>query len=123
MLQKHLSQCLEILAGDETRLKEWLHPDKDQIPLPYSIAHAHLPLGEASLPHRLDNDEVYVFLQGVGTFYLNGQARRVGKNDLLWVPKGAEQYLENIGIEDLVFLCIVSPPWSPNQEHIGLQAD
>lgn len=118
ILQKHLSQCPVFQAGDDTLLAEWLHPKNDGIDLPYSLAHAALPLGEASLPHRLKSAETYIFLQGVGILYIEGQAHRVGKNDLVVVPAHAEQYLENIGIEDLQFLCIVSPPWQAEEEEI-----
>ena len=51
MLVKHIEEVSEFLAGDHTILKEVLHPSNDPIDINYSIAHARLEAGKASLPH------------------------------------------------------------------------
>lgn len=63
MLVQKLDACAEFIAGDGTRLRELLHPDKQPIALRYSLAHAVLPV-EISQPHSLKTSEVYYILSG-----------------------------------------------------------
>jgi mannose-6-phosphate isomerase-like protein (cupin superfamily) len=63
---KNLSDIPAFRAADGTRLREVIHPANDSVSLPYSLAHASLNPGERSLPHILDNDEVYAFRSGEG---------------------------------------------------------
>ena len=53
MLIQKLLDCPEFIAGDSTILRELLHPDKQDINLRYSLAHAILPVGETSQSHSL----------------------------------------------------------------------
>jgi hypothetical protein len=59
MLIQKLNDCEEIIAGDGTVLRELLHPDKQDINLRYSLAHAILPVGKTSIPYSLKTSEVY----------------------------------------------------------------
>ena len=34
------------------------------------------------------------------------------------IPAGSVQYIENTGDSELSFLCIVSPPWSKDDEEL-----
>lgn len=117
MIFRNLYAIPAFTAGDHTLIREWLHPKNDAIDLPYSIAFAVLEPGNASLPHVLeDRTEVYLILQGSGVAYVGGQKQPVQANDLLLIPAGAEQYVENTGAEQLQFICIVSPPWASDAE-------
>lgn len=118
MLTKPLSACREILAGDKTILRELLHPSRDAVAIGYSLAHAKLARGMASLPHRLKTSEVYYFLSGQGRMHVNGDTARVTSGQALYVPPGAVQYLENTGPDDLAFLCIVDPAWRAEDEEV-----
>lgn len=51
-------------------LRELLHPDKANLQLRYSLAHAVLKPGLASQPHILNSSEVYYILDGEGTMHL-----------------------------------------------------
>ena len=66
MLIQKLNTCDEFIAGDSTRLRELLHPDKQPLALRYSLAHATLPVGETSQPHSINTSEVYYILSGRG---------------------------------------------------------
>lgn len=111
------SQCFK--AGDHTWLRELLHPKNDQVPLSFSLAHAFLEQGECSLPHRLEaSSETYFFLEGLGEISLDGEVFSVEKFDTVLVPAGALQSVKNTGSGQLAFLCIVSPPWSADDEKI-----
>ena len=118
MLTKPLSACSEILAGDNTILRELLHPSRDPAAVGYSLAHAKLAGDTASLPHRLKTSEVYYFISGRGLMHVDGETTSVAEKQALYVPPGATQHLENIGNDDLVFLCIVDPAWRAEDEEV-----
>ncbi|MEM8907481.1 MAG: cupin domain-containing protein [Bacteroidota bacterium] len=118
MLSKSLNQINAFLAGDETQIKEVLHPQNDQLDLPYSLAHASLPVGQRSLPHLLKGSEVYFILAGRGRVFINGESRLLNAGDVVYIPPGAEQYICNEGDETLAFLCIVAPAWRKEEEEI-----
>lgn len=120
MLLKSIGSVPEFLAGDETTLREVLHPKNDPVSLPYSLAHAVLEVGSRSLPHILRNsDEVYIILEGEGTAFISDREVKLCAGDVLLIPAGEEQYLVNTGREPIKFLCIVSPPWQADGEEIG----
>ncbi len=106
-------------AGDDTWLREILHPVNDNVRINYSLAHAFLEAGDSSLPHKLvTRSETYFFLDGEGYISINGEVFQVRKGDLAHVPANADQSVQNTGSNRLVFLCIVSPPWSEQDEEI-----
>ena len=106
-------------AGDKTLLIEVLHPKNDHLQIGYSLAHASLEVGQSSLPHILNKcSEAYYILKGEGRIIVDQEATNVKENDVIVVPAGATQYVENTGIDKLEFLCIVSPAWFPEQEEI-----
>ena len=118
MLTKSLSACREILVGDKTILRELLHPSRDPATIRYSLAHAKLLPPTASLPHRLKTSEVYYFISGRGRMHIDGETTVVGPEQAVYVPPGAEQHVENIGTDDLFFLCIVDPAWRAEDEQV-----
>jgi mannose-6-phosphate isomerase-like protein (cupin superfamily) len=106
-----------ILAGDHTILKELLHPNHLHFSLPFSLASACLPPGSASLPHRLEKStETYYILSGSGQIVIEGIVQPIETGDLVLVPANALQYVINRGATEMSFLCIVSPPWSKEEE-------
>lgn len=118
MLSKSLNQIKAFLAGDETQIKEVLHPKNDGVDLPYSLAHASLGVGKASLPHLLKGSEVYFVLEGTGRVFIDEEERLLQKGDLVFIPAGAHQHIRNEGTDDLQFLCIVAPAWSAEEEEV-----
>ncbi len=119
MLHKSLQDLTSFEAGDKTEIIEILHPKNDNIPLGYSLAHASLDIGKASLPHILELcSETYFILEGTGSVFIGADERKVNKGDMVFIPAGASQYVENQGDTKLEFLCIVSPPWFAEQEKI-----
>ena len=111
MLIRQLQDCEEFMAGDNTRLRELLHPDKQPLQLRYSLAHAVLPVGQTSTPHALTTSEVYYILSGAGEMHINDEVQRVGPGDAIYIPPNARQYISSVGATDLVFICIVDPAW------------
>jgi mannose-6-phosphate isomerase-like protein (cupin superfamily) len=74
--------------------------------------------GEKTLPHKLKNSEVYYIIKGTGTIYINNERKLVEKNDTVYIPPDAVQFIENTGEKNLEFLCIVDPAWTPETETI-----
>ncbi|MBK7142710.1 MAG: cupin domain-containing protein [bacterium] len=116
---RRLTNCPEIIAGDNTRLRELLHPDKGY-PFDgrYSLAHATVKPGETTFKHRLATSEVYYILAGEGRMAIDSESADVTVGDAIEIPPHATQSITNIGHTDLVFLCIVDPAWRAEDEDI-----
>jgi len=114
-----LSECKEITAGDRTRLRELVHPDRDYaFGGRYSLAHAVVAPGQSTVRHRLSNDEAYYIIEGRGEMHVDDESADVEPGDLVEIPPGAVQWIRNLGETDLVFLCIVDPAWRAEDEEI-----
>jgi mannose-6-phosphate isomerase-like protein (cupin superfamily) len=118
MFIKNLENCEEFIAGDETILRELLHPEKAELEIHYSLAHALVKPGEASKPHFLKTSEVYYILEGEGIMHIDEEAAQVRVHQAIYIPPGSTQYIENTGSTDLKFLCIVDPPWQAEDEEV-----
>ena len=118
MVVKHLRDCKEFVAGDGTRLREVLHPERDPAEIGYSLAIARLGPGEASAPHRLRQGETHYVIRGTGRMHVGDQSVEVGAGDAVYVPAGAVQMLENPGADAIEFACIVEPAWRTEDEEI-----
>jgi mannose-6-phosphate isomerase-like protein (cupin superfamily) len=116
MLIKRLKNCTEITAGDRTRLRELLHPARDAVATRYSLAVARLAPGARSLAHRLKTAEVYYLIGGSGLMHVGDEAAKVEAGDAVYIPPVSVQWLENIGKDDIEFVCIVDPAWRPEDE-------
>jgi mannose-6-phosphate isomerase-like protein (cupin superfamily) len=104
------------IAGDNTQLRELLHPDKQALELRYSLAHAVVPPGQTSIDHALTTSEVYYILSGQGEMHINDEVQAVGPGDAIYIPPQARQFIHNSGPEPLVFICIVDPAWQAENE-------
>lgn len=118
MFIKDLKDCEEFLAGDHTVLRELLHPDKADLQLRYSLAHAVLKPGLTSKPHSLKTSEVYYILEGEGTMHINDESEVVAVGQIVYIPPLAKQSITNTGTVDLKFLCIVDPAWRLEDETV-----
>jgi mannose-6-phosphate isomerase-like protein (cupin superfamily) len=118
MLIQKLTACEEFIAGDGTRLRELLHPDKQPLELRYSLAHAIVPVGQTSIPHALKTSEVYYILNGIGEMSIDGETQPVEAGDAIYIPPNARQFIHNSGTEPLIFICIVDPAWQKEDETI-----
>ena len=78
---------------------------------PFSIAKARVIPGVTTEPHHLTvSDEVYYILSGKGEVELDGKVEGVVEaGDAVFIPKMKTQRIKNVGPEDLIFLCVVSP--------------
>jgi mannose-6-phosphate isomerase-like protein (cupin superfamily) len=118
MLIRKLLDCSEFIAGDGTKLRELLHPDKQDIALRYSLAHAIVPVGQVSTPHSLTTSEVYYILEGQGDMHIDDEVKPVEPGDAVYIPPQARQYIRNTGPTPLVFICLVDPAWRQEDETV-----
>lgn len=119
MRVRKLASCPEFIAGDNTSLRELLHPGKGY-PFDgrYSLAHATVKPGETTYRHRLATSEVYYILSGQGRMTIDHESADLTAGDVIEIPPKATQSISNTGQTDLVFLCIVDPAWRPEDEEI-----
>lgn len=118
MFKRDLEDCEEFIAGDNTVLRELLHPDKADLELRYSLARAVVPPGKTSLDHRLSVSEVYYILGGEGEMHIDDESEPVRPGQAVYIPPGSRQYITNTGRDDLAFLCIVDPAWREEHEEV-----
>lgn len=118
MYVKYLKDCEEFIAGDDSILREILHPDKTGVPINYSLAHAKVEVGQKTRPHKLKTSEVYYVIEGQGLMHIGQEAFEVGPDVTVYIPPDSVQYIENIGDSDLKFLCIVDPAWRHENEEV-----
>ncbi len=118
MFIRELKDCEEFTAGDKSILREILHPDKADLRIRYSLAHAVVKPGQTTLKHRLRTSEVYHILEGEGVMHIDTETRHVRPGSTVYIPPEALQFIHNPGSTDLVFLCIVDPAWRKEDEQV-----
>lgn len=116
---RKLHNCPEFIAGDHSRLREIVHPDRDYLfDARYSLAHATVDPGRRTDRHRLTSDELYYIVSGTGVMHVDDESSPVEPGDAVEIPPHVVQWIENTGAEPLVFLCIVDPAWRAQDEEI-----
>jgi mannose-6-phosphate isomerase-like protein (cupin superfamily) len=116
MLVKKFKNQKEFVAGDNCLLRELLHGPNENLAMRYSLAWAKVSVGATTWKHSMKTSEVYFILNGKGRVCINDEITEVEKYDIIDIPPGAEQYIENIGEEELEFVCIVDPGWRKEDE-------
>jgi mannose-6-phosphate isomerase-like protein (cupin superfamily) len=118
MFIREFQDCQEFIAGDNCALREILHPDKEDLALSYSLAHAVVKPGDTTWEHRLRTSEVYYIIEGEGTMHINGGSAPVRPGSTVYIPPLAKQSITNSGKRDLKFICIVDPAWRKEDEEM-----
>jgi len=81
----------------------------------HSLAQIVLPPGKAALKHYHPvAEESYFILSGEGRIVLDGEERMVAAGDAIAIPVNAVHQIFNDAQENLVFLAICAPPWTPD---------
>jgi len=80
-----------------------------------SIARARVPPeGHTQIHWLVGIEERYLIIQGQGLVYLgDAQAKEVGPGDVVIIPAGVRQSIQNIGPEELIFYAICTPRFRP----------
>ncbi len=81
----------------------------------HSLAHITLPPGKASLKHYHPvAEESYFILSGTGRVVLDDQSTPVKTGDAVAIPVNVVHQIFNDGEEDLTFLAVCVPAWTPD---------
>jgi len=118
MFIRELRDSEEFIAGDNCALREIFNPDKDDLDLRYSLAHAVVKPGDTTWEHRLKTSEVYYILEGEGIMHINEESAPVRAGSTVYIPPMAKQCITNSGEKDLKFVCIVDPAWRKEDEEV-----
>lgn len=81
----------------------------------YSLAQIVLPPGKASRKHYHPvAEESYYILSGTARMEVDGEAAALGVGDSVAVPPEKVHQIFNDGDENLIFLAICVPAWTPD---------
>ncbi|MCL2257033.1 MAG: cupin domain-containing protein [Candidatus Bathyarchaeota archaeon] len=82
-----------------------------------SIAIATVKPGVTTVAHHLEGiEEIYIITQGTGIIDIKGmEPTKVVPGDVIVIPNGTSQRIENIDNKDLVFYCVCTPKFTQEQ--------
>ena len=110
---------IEFIDGNEgAKIKQYFHPHNTLNGINYSIAQFSLEIGGKTKLHKIKSSEIYYILEGEGKLKIDDEVFRLKKDDSAYVPPNSKQTIENIGMENLRFLCIVEPAWKADEDEI-----
>lgn len=118
MIIKKVKDIDVIDGGEGTSIRQIFHPHNTLNGIRYSISHSELKPGEKSKLHKMKTSEVYYILQGKATLKIDNEKVDVSKDQAIYIPPNSKQSIENVGINELKFLCIVDPAWKLEDEEI-----
>ncbi len=110
------SEIDSIKGNEGTKIKQYFHPHNTLNGINYSLAQFTLETGKKSKLHKMNSSEIYYILDGLGILYINDESHNLEKDDSAYVPPNSKQFIENVGNNDLKFLCIVEPAWKEEDE-------
>jgi len=116
MIEKKLQEIEGIKGNEGTTIRQIFFPHNTLDGIRYSLAHFTLDVGKKSQLHKMKTSEVYFILQGEGDIHVDDNTCKVVKDQSVYVPPYAKQFIENTGNEELKFLCIVDPAWKQVDE-------
>ena len=110
---------IQFIKGTEgTQLKEYFHPENTQNGINYSLAQFTLESGKKTTSHKMKSSEIYYILEGTAIIHIGKESFTISKDDSAYVAPMSLQFIENMGENDLRFLCIVEPSWKQEDEII-----
>jgi mannose-6-phosphate isomerase-like protein (cupin superfamily) len=91
----------------------WNRPEDGAV----SLARVRVERGKATRRHRLkETVERYLILEGKGRVEIGEETpAEVGPGDVVFIPAGVAQKIENLGEEDLVFLVLCTPRFTEDR--------
>ncbi len=110
------SEIDSIQGNEGAKVKQYFHPHNTLNGINYSLAQFILESGKKSKFHKMKSSEIYYVLEGSGILHINDELHHLEKDDSVYVPPNSKQFIENVGADDLKFLCIVEPAWKTSDE-------
>ncbi|MEM9929407.1 MAG: cupin domain-containing protein [Bacteroidota bacterium] len=78
-----------------------------------SIAQARVEPGVTTRWHTVEVREIYYILEGEGRAEVGDEIFSVAPGDAISIPPLVRQRIKNTGENDLVFLCVCTPRFTP----------
>ena len=103
-------------AQEGSKIKHYFDPKNTSNGIRFSMIQCILESGQKSKKHKLRSSEIYYILEGHGKLTMHDKSFNLEKDDSVFVPSNSEQFIENTGVNDLKFLCIVDPAWQAKDE-------
>jgi mannose-6-phosphate isomerase-like protein (cupin superfamily) len=116
MIIKKLQNLNKIDGNEGTIISQIFHPHNTLSGIRYSISHCTIKPGKRSKRHKMKTSEVYYIIEGKGIMHIDEETQPVTKDAAIYIPPFSVQFIENTGITDLKFLCIVDPAWRQEDE-------
>jgi len=110
------SEIDSIQGNEGTKIKQYFHPHNTLNGINYSLAQFILESGKKSKLHKMSSSEIFYILEGIGILHVDSESHHLEKDDSAYVPPNSKQFIENVGTNDLKFLCIVEPAWKADDE-------
>ena len=110
------SEIKPIQGNEGTEIKQYFHPHNTLNGINYSLAQFILESGKKSKLHKMSSSEIFYILEGTGILHVDDESHHLEKDDSAYVPSNSKQFIENVGTNDLKFLCIVEPAWKADDE-------
>ncbi len=80
-----------------------------------SISRARVEPHQSTEVHYLNKTvEIYYILQGSGKAIIDNKELPIKPGDLIHIPPDVDQHVINESDQDLLFLCICTPRWTPD---------
>ena len=124
VLLRKSSDVKPFVTKDKSLIHEFFHPlheKSKEAPenIPFSIALATVKPGKKTLRHiHKTSGEFYYITRGVGIIQLNSKEKHIQENTLIYIPAKTEHMVTNTGRQNLLILCVCSPPYSHDDTKI-----
>ena len=124
VLLRKPSDLKPFVTKDKSIIREFFHPlhetsRKAVENIPFSIALATVKPGKKTLRHIHETStEFYYVTRGVGVIQLNSRKEPLEQNTLVYMPAKTKHTVTNTGKEDLLILCICTPPYTHEDTRI-----
>jgi oxalate decarboxylase/phosphoglucose isomerase-like protein (cupin superfamily) len=84
-----------------------LYPWEGVASPPWGGAIMTIAPGDSSTPHNHDEEETFIFLSGEGVMSVDDETRRVGKGDVVYLPRFSRHLVKNVSPDKpLEVLCV-----------------
>lgn len=103
-------ECSEYYFKERCFIRELLNSSEEP---QLSIAQARVEPGVTTVWHSLTGTEVYYILAGKGLAEVSSEKYQVERGHLVHISAGEPQRITNTGEEDLIFLAICAPRFTP----------
>jgi len=106
------SDLTEFYTEEHCHISEIYNRPEDRS---HSLARTRVEPGITTAWHLLkDVSEIYYIISGEGSMEVGDKVvEKVTPGDAVFIPKNVQQRITNTGENDLIFLCVCAPAFSP----------